>query len=222
MNYRLTRSHRKTMAIYITCSGLVHVRAPWTTPLTELDAFLCAKEAWIQKHLAAIRARTAESARYSVQYGGLVPFRGQLFPLVARPGKDSFDGETFYLQPGLSEAQRRAHLIALYRRLARDILLPKVEQYADLLKVTPAAVTITSAKTRWGSCSSTHRVNFSWRLALVDDASMDYVVAHELAHIREHNHSKRFWSVLASVMPDHWQRKAELAAWRERLLFWDD
>ena len=79
-----------------------------------------------------------------------------------------------------------------------------------MMGVTPAGVKITSARTRFGSCSGKNSLCFSWRLMLYPPQAIDYVVVHEMAHIRHHNHSKDFWAFVASVMPDYRERQALL------------
>ena len=100
--------------------------------------------------------------------------------------------------------------VQVLRRRAAEILPQRVAQYAPMMGVTPAGVKITSARTRFGSCSGKNSLCFSWRLMLYPDAAIDYVVVHELAHIRHHNHSKDFWAFVAAVMPDYRDRQALL------------
>ncbi len=107
--------------------------------------------------------------------------------------------------PEPTEAERKE----LIRR-AREILPPKVEHYAALLGVRPMGITVTSARTRFGSCSGKNRLSFSWRLMQYPEEAIDYVVVHELAHIRHHDHSPAFYALIASVMPDHRERRALL------------
>ena len=91
------------------------------------------------------------------------------------------------------------------------------------MEVAPSAVGITAAKTRWGSCSARRSINFSWRLAFADDAVIDYVVVHALAHITEMNHSARFWAIVAAVLPDYRERRERLKILQRRLVAenWD-
>ena len=93
---------------------------------------------------------------------------------------------------------------------AKEIIPARVAYYSRIMNVTPTAVKIGGAKTRWGSCSGKNSLNFSWRLMLTNDDAIDYVVVHELAHILEHNHSKRFWAVVENVMPDYRERRKGL------------
>ena len=107
--------------------------------------------------------------------------------------------------PEPDEAQRRALI-----EKAKTILPPKIEHYAALMGVHPTRVTITGARTRFGSCSWKNAVSFSWRLMQYPEEAIDYVVVHELAHIRHHDHSPAFYRFIASVMPDHEARRALL------------
>lgn len=99
---------------------------------------------------------------------------------------------------------------AALRRLAQQTIPRRVAQYAPLVGVVPAGVKITSAKKRFGSCSGQNRLCFSWRLMQYPPEAIDYVVVHELCHIRHHDHSAAFWAAVARVMPDYLQRRALL------------
>ena len=93
------------------------------------------------------------------------------------------------------------------KTLAKEIIPPKVEKYAEIMGVFPEHVSINSAKTRFGSCSSKKRLNFSCRLMTYDERAIDYVVVHELAHLKHLNHSKDFWAFVEKFMPDYKERK---------------
>ena len=90
---------------------------------------------------------------------------------------------------------------------ARAILPGKVAHYAARMGVTPTGITITGARTRFGSCSPKNRLCFSWRLMAYPEAAIDYVVVHELAHIRHKDHSPAFHQFVASILPDHLERR---------------
>lgn len=96
------------------------------------------------------------------------------------------------------------------RALANAVLPSKVEYYSKVTGVKPTAVHITSAKKRFGSCSSKNSINFSLYLMDYDERAIDYVVVHELAHIKHHDHSKAFYDFVASVLPDYKEREALL------------
>ena len=94
-----------------------------------------------------------------------------------------------------------------YKREARDIIIPRVAEFAEKYGFTYNSVKITSAMTRWGSCTNKKNLNFTYRLALAPDEVRDYVIVHELCHLRQMNHSKKFWSEVAAIMPDYKQQE---------------
>lgn len=96
---------------------------------------------------------------------------------------------------------------AALRRRAREILPGKVAFYAKIMGVAPTAVRVTSARTRFGSCSPKNSLSFSWRLMQYPETAIDYVVVHELAHIRRRDHSKAFYAIVAEVLPDYKARQ---------------
>jgi len=167
INYTLTRSARKTVAIYIK-DGEVEVRAPHRVPMCWIDNFVLSKNNWIQKTLSKQQA------------------------IVERKITLTSDE------------------IKHYKTLAKAHIPKRVALFAAQMGVAPTAVKITSAMKRWGSCSSRGSINFSWRLILADDAVIDYVVVHELAHLTEMNHSERFWAIVEAVLPDYRERKRKL------------
>ncbi|GHU39510.1 hypothetical protein FACS1894105_14220 [Clostridia bacterium] len=113
-----------------------------------------------------------------------------------------------------------AEQISGFRAKALAAILPKIAVYAPLLNVTPDSVKINSAKTRWGSCvrrrkkvipaAYTYNLNFSWRLALTEEDLIEYVVVHELAHIKEMSHSAKFWAIVEIIVPDYRNKRKRL------------
>ena len=108
-------------------------------------------------------------------------------------------------RPPLSPEEERALV-----RQAKEVLPQKLAYYAGLMGVSPTRLTVTHAKTRFGSCSSKNAVSFSCYLMQYPEAAVDYVVVHELAHIRHHDHSPAFWAEVEKWMPDYKARKALL------------
>lgn len=98
----------------------------------------------------------------------------------------------------------------VYIKYAKELIPQRVAYYAPRMGVEPTGITITGARTRFGSCSAKNRLSFSWRLMDYPMEAIDYVVVHELAHIRHHDHSPAFYAFIASVMPDHKERRALL------------
>lgn len=217
MNYTLTRNKRKTAAIYIRNDG-VEVRAPLKMPKREIDKFVASKEKWITDNLAKLHEQMKKKEVFALNYGSTVMLRGKEYILTAKNGtRAGFDGDCFYLPPNLESEQIKSVCVQIYHRIAKAHLTNRLSVYAERMGVTPSAVKINGAKTRWGSCSAKKNINFSWRLIMADDEVIDYVIVHELAHLTEMNHSARFWAVVENVLPDYRERKSQLGDLQKRL-----
>lgn len=218
MEHQIRRMKRKTVGIYITKDGAVEIRAPYGVPKAEIDRIVREKEAWIASHQSTMLERNQMRDTYCLQPGGSLLFRGRDYSVErSQTSRVFFDGEQFLIPDVPMEALRPA-LAELYRQAARKLLPAVAEHYAPLVGKKPAQVRITSAKTRWGSCSAKGCLNFSWRLLFARQDVIDYVVVHELAHLVEFNHSPRFWALVESILPDYRERRQALAALQETLL----
>ena len=216
-NYTLTRSKRKTVALYVRDGG-VEVRAPLKMPKHDIDKFVASKEKWIADKLVKSVERKMQRDKFFLDYGSKVTYRGGQYPIEAADGKRAgFDGARFYIPSNLSPAQIKNVCVQVYRRLAKQYLTERTLSFAQSMSVAPAAIKITGARTRWGSCSSKGNINYSWRLNMADDAVIDYVIVHELAHLSVMNHSKKFWAVVENILPDYSQRRTELKKLQQRL-----
>ena len=218
IDYTIIRSKRKTIAIHIKKDASVEVRAPLSIKKEEIHRFIISKQEWIQKHVQSRRESLNSQAGFSLSYGDTVHMQGSQYPINAiDSNRIGFDGKCFYLPPNLPSEEIRHQIIQVYIEIAKIVFARKAERYSTIMKVKPSAIKVNSAKTRWGSCSGKDSINFSWRLIMADDAVIDYVVVHELAHIIEHNHSPRFWSVVAAVLPDYKIRQQKLKELQKRL-----
>jgi len=213
--YRLERARRRSIGFTVGPEGL-RVRAPGWATLAVIETALRDKQHWIVRKLADVREREARqsAARIVWATGGVLPWLGQALPLRlgdAHRAPCIADGG---LQVGLpAEAPFEAvreHVRAWMQREARLHFAARVAHYAPQLAVQPARLMLTSAATRCGSASASGVVRLNWRLLHYRPALIDYVVAHELAHLREMNHGPRFWAIVESVVPDHARLRREL------------
>ena len=184
------------------------------------ESFVAAREPWLRKHLdRQAHQREAMAAMGPLQDGGTFRYRGESHRLrvvagvgrsrttVAREGGET--GDELIVRLGPSERRSLdAILEAWLREKARVAIHREIERHATALAVTPAAITIRDARTRWGSCSRAKRLSFSWRLVLAPPEALETVVIHELAHLRVFGHGPSFWAIVASRRPDHrlWRR----------------
>lgn len=210
-NYTLIHSKRKTIAICITKKATVEVRAPVKASKNEIDRFVQAKEKWITQHLLARTIEIEKKVKFALNYGDKVLYRGRKYPVIGNPGESiGFDGTGFHVSTNLNSEEIKYAIIGIYKKLALRDIGDKVNDFARVMNVMPIAVKVNSAKTRWGSCSCKNSINFPWRLILAEDSIIDYVVVHELAHIKEHNHSAHFWSVVEGTLSDYKVRQKGL------------
>lgn len=194
---KIVKSRRKTIALVIDSDGELVVRAPFYASESDIMRFVQEKQDWIQKKSEEMRQKKLERPRLALKEGETIPYLGRecmIFCGITRT--ICFDGKAFLL-PQAESAQ--AKLIAWYKKRAAVILQERVESIAKDMRVMPNGVKITSAKTRWGSCSYTNHLNFSWRLIMCPPEVVDYVVVHELCHILHKDHSKSFWESVGRV-----------------------
>jgi len=157
------------------------------------------------KHQAAIKAAPAPGTK-SYRPGGSLPLLGKAVPLTIVPGKQTTltwvnDARLELTEAGLPHA---AILIERwYRSRAKEHFTARTAELAAQFHLTPASIRITSARTRWGSCSAKNSISFTWRLVMAPPEVADYVILHELAHIEVKNHSPKFWAKVANMLPDY-------------------
>jgi len=187
-------------------------------PNIEIDRFVLSRERWVTEKLAESNGKKALRNNFSLNYGDYLLYRGKQYPITMKQGdRVGFDDGGFYIPPDLTPEQIKYACIQIYRILAKRDLTKITLALSREMSVTPTAIRINSAKSRWGSCSVKESVNFSWKLIMAEDDIIEYVVVHELAHITELNHSKRFWALVKSVLPDYTERKARLKALQDKL-----
>ncbi len=175
--------------------GRVTLTLPRRAPEREGITFLRTKEAWLRRHLQDMKPATRAAV------GDAIPFRGVSTPIVAGTNKRArlADGQIM-----VSPASPAAPQIkGLLRHAARDALAAASDAYAHQLGRTYTRLTIRDTRSRWGSCSSQGALMYSWRLIMAPPAVLDYVAAHEVAHLVEMNHQPSFWAVVKQICPDY-------------------
>jgi len=194
MEYKIIRSKRKTTGIYILKDSSVEVRCPFYLSSNKIYEFVKSKEQWILKKLA----EKEENKPITLDFSSKLLLMGKEYPII-KGLTPTFDGTSFCV----TENNFSSDIEYLYKTLAKNILPKKVEYFSKIMGLNPSNIKINSAKTRWGSCSGKNSLNFTWRLLMCNEKSIDYVVIHELAHIKEHNHSSKFWEIVKAYMPDY-------------------
>jgi len=207
IEYSLVRSDRKTWAVRILRDGSVEVRAPMRLPVWRIEALLEEKREWIETHRQEMLARYA-----AVPDARQILFLGKEYPVLTRKTRDlACIEEQFFAPEGWTDAEIRSAMPALYKKLAKAYIVPRTQEMAFSMGLSPERIGITSARTRWGSCSDRRNLHFSWRLMAAPPEAVEYVICHELAHMWEMNHSSRFWARVAERMPD-WRTRRQMLA----------
>lgn len=198
--YRLERVRRRSIGLVITTDGLV-IRAPKWTPIYEIDAAIAERQGWIESATLRQRARLAQLAE--VREGGHILFRGNKLPIELREGPlETIElTEQHCTVTSPTGHVSRIRLDEEIKRIAKTTLPRVAREMANAAELPLRAVRLSTARTLWGSCTIDGNVRLNFRLIQLPTALMRHVIAHELAHLVEFNHSKRFWSIVESLDP---------------------
>lgn len=227
--YAFRRGKRRTIGFTVGAEGL-SVSAPKWVPLYEVDAALRGKSGWILQKLAQTQARHQRMAQAQIEWkdGASFPYLGGLVTLALDPSHafggvgaalvtstDATTGETrqslrMALPSHASPDQIRDATQAWLMRQAKALFTERLNHFAPLLGVQWRKLSLSSAGTRWGSAKADGSIRLHWRLVHFKVAVIDYVVAHELSHLRVMDHSPRFWDTVATVMPDYATLRGQL------------
>ena len=195
---QLIRSKRKTLVLQIKADGSLVVRAPLRADISRINRFIDEKSNWIitkqleMKNRFSLRNEMLAKQELSRDEGIL--FLGEKVKIVFK------------------NPQNKTEIITWYKNEALKYVAPRLEHYAGIIGKKFRVIKITSARKRWGSCSARGNINFSWRLIMAPHEIVDYVIAHEAAHLLHKNHSAKFWKCVEMMMPDYkkhhlWLRK---------------
>lgn len=206
---QLIRSKRKSLAITIE-AGQVIVRAPLRLPKSEIQAFILKKQAWILRTVKSQSEQLAEVPQRQYIDGEYLPWRGRSLCLRLKSRKRVTEriGDELYTSTA-EKSQIEERVQAWYRKEAKLVLTQKVERLTAAHRLKFAEVKVRKNKRRWGHCTSKGVLQFNWLIMLAPESVIDYLVAHEVAHLRHFNHGPEFWRLVECFEPDY----AEAQAW---------
>lgn len=212
LEYVLRRSTRRSIGFMIDDEGL-RVTAPKRITLAEIDNAIRAKQAWILSKLHERRERRSQRLQHAPVLwvdGAALPYLGGEIILrlhQAARHRASFNRETgelhVWVTPAGTELQLKEKVRSWLQAEARQLFGERLDCYAARLGVSYHSFALSSAGTRWGSCTVQRKIRLNWRLIHFALPLVDYVVAHELSHLLEMNHSPRFWATVATIYPDY-------------------
>ncbi len=199
---KIIRSKRRTLALQVTSEGQVIVRAPKGIPKKIIDEFISRHTEWIIKKLDRARFLAKTNPPRTFTAGETFYYLGRSYKLfiIDQASPAFYFDNGFYLAKSSSENARR-HFINWYAQRALEIIGNRAGYYGAITGLVYNRLSITSARSRWGSCGANNNIRFSWRLVMAPLDVIDYVVVHELVHIQVKNHSKEFWDRLEKIYP---------------------
>jgi predicted metal-dependent hydrolase len=203
--YTLRRARRRSIGLSIDHRGL-RVGAPWKTPLAEVEALILKHAGWVARKLDEWRDRR-HAAPLALTDGIRLPYLGGWLEIRLGHG----NGQTFWNEDAMpvltllprSPERAGALLGQTLRRRALAVFGERLERQAARFGIAPPPLALSSARTRWGSCSLKSGIRLNWRLIHCEPRLIDYVIVHELAHLAEMNHGARFWAIVARYFPDY-------------------
>ena len=210
----LRRRGRRGVGLRVDETGLT-VSAPATLPVARIEAVIRDSAAWVLKKVAEWQARQVPRAAWCD--GASLPFLGAHLVLRLREGtrfhaERAGDELLLKAPPAAAETAIRAAVVTWYKRFALPYLQERVAAHCARSGIEPPRLMLSSALARWGSCNTRREVRLTWRLVKAPEALVDYVICHELAHLRHMNHSRAFWGEVERQCPGYRRLRAELLA----------
>jgi len=217
VDYRLIRARRRSIGMEVHFEGLT-VRAPRWVTLRDIEATLVERAAWIVRSLAEWRARRRDVMPREWISGAPIAFRGAALTLALYPARHAeIAADLFHLTVRHPHAHDERQVAECVREWLRDqawtLVAARVAHYVRQVGSTPPSVRLSNARGEWGSCNAKGEIRLNWRLVQLPPALAEYVVAHEVAHIVELNHSRSFWAVVESLLPGHAALRRQLDDW---------
>ena len=225
---KLIRSRRKSISLMIEPDGQLLVRAPLWLPQADIQRFVDEHAAWVKEKRSYLEAHP-QPVKHRFNSGEVFYFLGQPVrlerikqpasrqPLRFLPAAEGTQAVFKLAAP--NQARAAELLIAWYKAQTRQICTQRVTAFASQYGFEYAHLRISSARTRWGSCSSRGTLSLTWRLVCLPPEMIDYVILHELVHTIERNHGAKFWERLQTLQPDCKERRAWIKKYGPSLIF---
>jgi hypothetical protein len=204
---KIIRSRRRTIALEITSGATLVVRAPLRASAADIEEIIRQKSSWILRKIGEIKRRPC-SPCHEYAEGEMFLYLGRSYPLqIMENGNMTIERSDRLYVSHILMPDIRNQLKRWYMKEAIREIPARCMWFSLKTGHVPATIRITDARQRWGSCTHKGGLNFSWRLIQAPPGIVDYVVVHELVHIGQPDHSKKFWTNVRKIMPDYEQRR---------------
>ena len=217
IEYRLIRARRRSIGMEVHLDGLT-VRAPRWVTLRDIELALCERAKWIVRSLDEWRKRRRDVMPREWKSGAPIVFRGvELALALHRSPRTSIFADLFHLTVRHPQVHDETEVAASVGDWLRDqawtLVAARVASYVGQIATPPPSVRLSDARSEWGSCNARGEIRLNWRLVQLPPMLAEYVVAHEVAHMVELNHSARFWAVVEMLLPGHAALRRQLDEW---------
>jgi len=210
---QVIRTNRKSIALIVKRDGRLVVRAPLDATDEQIFSVINRKSNWIEVKQQEVLSTYPQTSKKEIVNGEGFLYLGKSYRLkIIDQAETPLKLGNFFILDQFLLSEAKEVFIKWYKEKACEVLSERVAWYAEKIGVEIEAVKITSATSRWGSCSAKGTLSFPWRLVMAPVPVIDYVVIHELVHIFEKNHSKTFWNQVHALMPDYENK----IAWLEK------
>jgi predicted metal-dependent hydrolase len=220
VSYSLKRSSiARLLRISIQPQRGLSVTVPSRYPLKDIPEFLQSKSSWILKHLATSKTGPVVSEAKKTRGIRTVPYLGQKLKVVRGINANNHDSPITVVQdrllvnlPSVTGSVVKVEIARWLIDQSVKVIGSKVKIFCERMGLKCRRVTIRNQKTRWGSCSQLRNLSFNWRIIMAPETVLDYVVIHELCHLKEMSHSKSFWALVAGYCPQWHEHRRWLNA----------
>lgn len=217
VDYRLVRARRQSIGMQIDLSGLT-VRAPRWVTIREIEEALSERADWVVRTLAEWRGRRRDVLPREWKSGARILYAGRDLALAMYPArKKAITADLFHLTVVHPSPQDERQVATFVGRWLKDealrLLEPQVVAFASRVTTTPPPLKLSNARSEWGSCTHRGHIRLNWRLVQLPPELATYIVAHEIAHLIEMNHSPRFWALVETLFPGHAAARRALDEW---------
>lgn len=206
---KIIKSRRRTFSIEIKKDGSVILRAPKRATGEDMKKVIDNKRDWICKTQKKILDKYSKVTPKEFKNGEEFLFLGEKINLLIdeKISTTMFIPDDGFFMPAFCEEKAKNVFLEWYKNKAFEVINERVKYYSGIFGFKYAKIRISNAEKIWGSCSAKGNISFSWRLIMAPLPVIDYVVAHELAHLEQRNHSRRFWGKVAEIIPDFKKRR---------------
>jgi len=212
IEYDLKKSSRKTTSIYIERDGSISVLAPEPYEIDKIEEILEVKRSWIYRNQAEWEDLNRTRVEREFVNGEGFPYLGSNYRLqIVEEATSDLSLKNGYFTLSRSVlADAHSKFVDFYKSKAKNRLPKHVDTYAKKMGLEPAGIRVQDLRNRWASCSADGTLNFHWRCMMAPLSALEYIVVHELAHLKHRNHTPEFWKTVEKVLPEYQQAKGWL------------